>query len=66
MSWELLFMCMIGGFYTAALVGLIFMFYFRAKLDYTARIVMAMSDTLEKIKQQRRKENDEKCSTSSK
>lgn len=61
MSWELLFMCMIGGFYTAALVGLIFMFYFRAKLDYTARIVMAMSDTLEKIKELRKKEDAKKC-----
>lgn len=62
MSWELLFMCMIGGFYTAALVGLIFMFYFRAKLDYTARIVMAMSETLEKIKELRRqKEDTKKC-----
>ena len=55
-------MCMIGGFYTAALVGLIFMFYFRAKLDYTARIVMAMSETLEKIKELRRqKEDTKKC-----
>ena len=61
MSWELLFMCMIGGFYTAALVGLIFMFYFRAKLDYTARIVMAMSDALEKIKKLRQKEDASKC-----
>ena len=61
MSWELLFMCMIGGFYTAALVGLIFMFYFRAKLDYTARVVMAMSDALEKIKKLRQKEDASKC-----
>lgn len=61
MSWELLFMCMLGGFYTAALVGLIFMFYFRAKLDYTARIVMAMSDALEKIKKLRQKEDASKC-----
>ena len=66
MSWELLLKCMLLGFYIAAIIGLIFKWYFRAKLDYTARIVMAMSDTLEKIKQQRRKENDEKCSTSSK
>lgn len=61
MSWELLFMCILGGFYTAAIVGLIFKWYFRAKLDYTARIVMAMSDTLEKIKKLRQKEDASKC-----
>ena len=61
MNWELLFMCILGGFYTAAIVGLIFKWYFRAKLDYTARIVMAMSDTLEKIKKLRQKEDASKC-----
>ena len=66
MSWDLLLKFMLLGFYTSAIMGLIFKWYFLAKFDYTARIVMAMSDTLEKVKQQRRKENDEKCSTSSK
>ena len=66
MNWEFLFMYILLGFYTAAIFGLIFIWYFRAKLDYMAKIVMAMSDTLEKVKQLRRKENDEKCSTSSK
>ena len=61
MNWELLFRCILGGFYTAAIVGLIFKWYFRAKLDYTARIVMAMSDTLEKIKKLRQKEDASKC-----
>ena len=62
MNWEILFMCVLGGFYTAAIVGLVFKWYFRAKLDYTARIVMAMSETLEKIKELRRqKEDTKKC-----
>lgn len=62
MSWELLLKFVLLGFYTAAIIGLIFKWYFRAKLDYTARIVMAMSDTLEKIKELRRqKEDAKKC-----
>ena len=61
MNWEILFMCVLGGFYTAAIVGLVFKWYFRAKLDYTARVVMAMSDALEKIKKLRQKEDASKC-----
>lgn len=61
MSWELVLKCVLLGFYTAAIVGLIFKWYFRAKLDYTARVVMAMSDALEKIKKLRQKEDASKC-----
>ena len=61
MSWELVLKCVLLGFYTAAIVGLIFKWYFRAKLDYTVKIVMAMSDTLEKIKKLRQKEDAKKC-----
>ncbi len=61
MSWDLLLKFMLLGFYTSAIIGLIFKWYFLAKFDYTARIVMAMSDALEKIKKLRQKEDASKC-----
>ena len=62
MSWELVLKCMVLGFYTSAIIGLIFKWYFLAKFDYTARIVMAVSQTLEKIKELRQqKEDAKKC-----
>lgn len=61
MSWDLLLKFMLLGFYASAIIGLIFRWYFLAKFDYTARIVMAMSDTLEKIKELRKKEDAKKC-----
>ena len=62
MSWELVLKCVLLGFYTAAIIGLIFKWYFRAKLDYVGTIVMAVSETLEKIKELRRqKEDTKKC-----
>ena len=62
MSWELVLKCVLLGFCTAAIVGLIFKWYFQAKLDYVGTIVMAVSETLEKIKELRRqKEDAKKC-----
>ena len=62
MSWELVLKYMVLGFYTSAIIGLIFKWYFLAKFDYTARIVMAVSQTLEKIKELRQqKEDAKKC-----
>ena len=62
MSWELLLKFILLGFYASAIIGFIFKWYFLAKSDYTARIVMAVSETLEKIKELRRqKEDTKKC-----
>ena len=66
MNWEAGLIFVLCGICAAALAGLIFKWYFQAKLEYVARIVMAVGETLEKVKQLRRKEADEKCSTSSK
>lgn len=66
MNWEAGLICVLCGICAASLVGLIFKWYFQAKLEYVARIVMAVGETLEKVKQLHQKEEAEKCSTSSK